>query len=133
MSEQNPTPEPNTTPGEIADELRQLGQNLRQALQNAWESEERKKIQQEIEGGLDELGSTLSQAAKDFASGPTGQTLKAEIDEFGERLRSGEVENRVRSDVLEALRTVNQELKKASQGKPPAAEASQDEPPTQNG
>ena len=129
MTDQNPTPEPNTNPGEIANELRQLGENLRQALQNAWDSQERKKFQQEIEGGLAELGSTLSQAAKDFADGPTGQTLKADIDDFGQRLRTGEIENKVRSEVLGALRTANQELKKATQSKQPSAGTPPQEPP----
>jgi hypothetical protein len=125
---ENPTPEPENAPGEIADELRQLGQNLRQVLENAWGSEQRKKLQQEIESGLSDLGVSLSQAARDFAEGSTGQALKADIEDLGQRIRSGEVENKVRGEVLDALRTVNHELKKATRSSPPPPE-----PPAENG
>jgi len=114
--------QPQDNPNDIAGELRQLGQNLKAALRNAWESQERQKLQQEIQHGLSELGDTLSQAAKDFGETPTGQSLKADLNDLQERLRSGEVENKVRSELLEALQTVNRELKRATQPTPPPAE-----------
>jgi hypothetical protein len=112
-----PPPKNATNANEILDELHELGQNLKQALHTAWESEGRRKIQKEIEAGLADLSATLSQATKDFTGSPAGQTLKADVQDFNQRLRSGEVESKVRSELLGALRTVNQELKKASQRK----------------
>jgi len=104
----------------VTDELRQLGQNLKEALRSAWDSEERKKLQHEIETGLGELGTMLSQAAQDFSSSPTGQSLKAEIDDIQQRVRTGEVESKVRSEIMDALKTVNRELKRATQvNRPP--------------
>jgi Ser/Thr protein kinase RdoA (MazF antagonist) len=111
----NPKKEPN----DVAEELRQLGQNLIEALRGAWDSEERKKLLQEIEAGLGDLGATLSQATQDFSSTPTGQTLKADLNDFQERLRTGEVENKVRSEILNALKAVNRELKRTTQPSPP--------------
>ena len=98
---------------ELADELRALGHNLQAALQSAWESQERKKLQTEIESGLNDLTRTLSQAAKDFGESPTGQTLKADVEDFQQRVRTGDVEQKVRSELLGALRSVNTELQKA--------------------
>jgi hypothetical protein len=118
MTDTNP-PESEKTSSELLDELRELGNNLRNALQTAWDSEERKKFTKELETGLNELGTTLSQATKDFGESPTGQTLKEDVKDFQERVRTGEVEAKVRSEVLGALRTANSELKKAiSKDKP---------------
>jgi len=97
---------------EILDELREMGKNLREALQSAWDSEERKKLQKEIEEGLSEVSSSLNQAASDFKNSPAGQTLKSDVADFQERVRTGEVESKVRSEILDALRIVNSELKK---------------------
>jgi signal recognition particle GTPase len=118
MNDSNPN-ENNTPTNDVAAELHELGKNLREALRTAWESEERKKLQQEIETGLSELATSLSQATKDFSSSSTGQTLKADVQDLHERIRAGEVESKVRTEILEALRTVNTELQKAIKKNPP--------------
>jgi hypothetical protein len=98
----------------IGDELRALGDNLIATLREVWGSPERQRLQSEIETGLADLGSSLKKAAADFETSPTGQRLQADIDDFGERVRSGEVESKLRSELLEALRAVNVELEKAA-------------------
>jgi hypothetical protein len=98
----------------IGDELRALGDNLIATLREAWGSPERQRLQSEIETGLADLGSSLKKAADDFETSPTGQRLKADIGDFGERVRSGEVESKLRSELLGALRAVNIELEKAA-------------------
>jgi len=116
----NPNPNENKSPEDnIGEQLNELGKNLREALRNAWESEERRKLQQEIEVGLAELGASLSQAAKEFSNSPTGQNLKEDVKDIHERWRTGEVGSKVRSEVIEALRTVNSELQKATRKNPP--------------
>jgi len=122
MDDQNQTssnPSPNEPPAnDILTELRELGKNLQALLRSSWESEERKKVQSELQVGLNDLGKSLSQAASEFSESPTGQTLKADLADLQERIRSGEVETKVRSEVLGALRAANEGLKKAGQ-KPP--------------
>jgi hypothetical protein len=118
MSDTNP--EEKKTPNDsIGDQLNELGKNLREALQSAWESEERRKLQQEIEEGLANLGASLSEAARDFSNSPTGQSLKEDVKDLNERWRTGEVKSKVRSDVTDALRKVNDELQKATRKNPP--------------
>jgi signal recognition particle GTPase len=118
MSDTNPND--NKSPNEnIGDQLNELGKNLREALQSAWESEERRKLQKEIEEGMANLGASLSQAAKEFSNSPTGQTLKEDVKDMHERWQTGEVGSKVRSEISEALRKVNEELKKATRKNPP--------------
>ncbi len=118
MSDTNPNE--NKAPNDnISEQLNELGKNLREALQSAWESEERRKLQKEIEDGLANLGASLSQAAKDFSSSPTGQSLKEDVKDLQERWRTGEVRSKAHSEIVEALRKVNTELQKATKKSPP--------------
>ena len=101
---------------ELADELRELGNNIKDFLHTFWESQERKRIQKEIEAGMTNLGESLNQAADEFQHSPTGQHVKEEFDTISERIRSGEMETTIRRDnFLSALRTANAELEKALQ------------------
>ncbi len=118
MSDTNPN-ETKTPNENISDQLNELGKNLRDALQAAWESEERRKLQKEIEEGLANLGASLSQAARDFSNSPTGQSLKEDVKDMQDRWRSGEMGSKVHSEVVDALKKVNQELQKATK-KPPS-------------
>jgi hypothetical protein len=99
----------------LRDEFRTLGQNLKGMINSAWESEERKKLQSEVEAGMRELGNVLNDLATDFQSGEMGQSIRREVDQFSERVRSGEVESKARQEILKALKMLNNELEKASQ------------------
>jgi ElaB/YqjD/DUF883 family membrane-anchored ribosome-binding protein len=118
---------------EIADEFRQLGKNLISMLQSTWESEERKKLQQEIESGLRELGDTLNQAATDFRQSPAGQKLKADVEDFHTRVRSGEVESKIRTELVSILRQINSELTKVTAPGATSATPMEAEKPTGEG
>ncbi len=118
MSENNPN-ENKPSGDSISDQLNELGKNLRDALQAAWASDERRKLQKEIEEGMSSLGTTLSQAAKDFSSSNTAQTIKDDMKDLGNRWKSGEVGSKVHADLVDALRKANDELQKATRKNPP--------------
>jgi hypothetical protein len=105
--------EPQPT-GELSDELRALGENLRSLFQAVWDSDDRRRLQQEMETGIGALAESLGQAARDFAESETGKQMKKDAREFGDRVRSGEVETKVRQDLTAILRKMNEELGRAS-------------------
>jgi hypothetical protein len=109
MSENKP-PE-----NDLAEEFRNLGKNLAEALRTAWESPERKKFQQEIENGINEMGASLSKEFGTFIEGPTGQRLRSDVEDLGERLRTGEAQQRARDELLTALRRANIEIQRATE------------------
>jgi hypothetical protein len=116
MTDPNPSQAPSKT---ISEEFSELGRNIMQALQAAWTSEDRKKLQAEIEAGLKAASQAVQQAADDFSQSQAGQTLKTEAEDFQKRVQSGELEAKIRSEVSAALRIANQELKKAFPGEAP--------------
>jgi uncharacterized phage infection (PIP) family protein YhgE len=94
-------------------EFRNLGNNLKHAMDTAWESDERKNLQHEIKAGLTELGSILNQLADEINTSESGQKILNEVEDFSESIRSGEAEENIRSGLISALQQVNAGLKKA--------------------
>ena len=99
-------------PDDLGDEFRNLGNNLKNIFQTAWESAERKKFQQEIEAGLNEIGKSLNQAVTEIKDSPAGQQFKEEARDLHDRMRSGELESKARNELLSVLQQVNAELQK---------------------
>ena len=119
----------NTPPEEnLADEFRNLGKNLAEALQSAWDNPERKRIVEDVETNLNELGNTLKREAEHFVESPTAQRLKSDIEQLGERVRSSETQDKVRQELMKILQTANSELQKVidlwSGNQPEAPESS---------
>lgn len=105
---------PETPEDDLSAELRELGRNLKLAARTAWESEESRRLQQELKNGFAALEAGLREASSELSSGETRQRVRNEAHDFSQRVRSGQVETQLRSDLLTALRTVNAELKKAT-------------------
>jgi len=111
--------DPNPPQGQsntIADEFVELGRNIKQALQSAWTSEERKRLQSEIETGLREASRVLKQATDELSKSQAAQNLKADAEDFQRRVQTGELEAKIRFELLAALHMANEELKKAFSG-----------------
>lgn len=106
--------ETSDTHGDLASEFRRLGKNLTEALQAAWGSEERRRLEKEIVAGLSDAAAALRGAAKEFSASPAGQQLREELQDVGQRVRTGEIETKVRHDVLGGLQAINAELERAA-------------------
>ena len=102
--------EENKSNDEIRDEFEKLGENIRQAVHGAWESEERKRISKEIHDGLIEIGAAFTRLGNEIADSPGVQRVREEVDEFGERIQSGEVGKKISDELVSLLQTINQKL-----------------------
>lgn len=108
----------NDTPrdeGDLSEEFRQLGKNLVDTLRMAWDSPERKKLQNEIEAGLVDVATSLKKEANEFSASTHGQEIKEEIDDIRRRWESGETETKARQELMNAIRLANNELQKWSE------------------
>ena len=103
----NPRPE-----GNLEDEFQALGQNLVAALRAAWDTPERKRVQEQLITGLNELGTSLKHEADNFSTSHAGQQIKSSVEQVGERIRNAETQEKVRQELLNALKSANNELQK---------------------
>jgi non-homologous end joining protein Ku len=112
--------------GNLADEFRNLGQNLIAAIQTAWDSDERRKFSDEFVHNMNEMQSTLRQEAEKLSASESAQKFKDDVEEIGEKLRSSETQDKIRQELLAALQTANLELQKVidrwskTQNQPPS-------------
>lgn len=104
--------EPSESTTELSDEFRKLGENLAESLRALWVHPETRQFRTEMKEGLTQLGDSLNQAVRDFSESPEGQKLQAGIEEFGEKIRTGEVEDKARDELINALNRINMELEK---------------------
>ena len=123
----NPDPQEGQSPEDLASEFHSLGENLKKIIIGAWESEERKNLQKDIEEGLADLGSSLKQTATEIQDSEAGQRIKSEAEDLRDRVRSGDVETKVRSDLQSVLHSLNKELEKVIPPAPPADETGEEE------
>ena len=108
MSEDNKSDE------SLTDEFRALGENIIDSVRAAWDTPERKRLQQEIEDGLTEMATTIQTEAESFHESPTGQRLKSDIEGLQQWVQSSNAENQIREELINALKTANTELKKVT-------------------
>ncbi len=101
---------------EIGNEFEKLGENVRQAVQGVWESEERKQIGKEIHDGLIEIGAAFTRLGDEFVESPGVQRVREEVDDISERIQSGEVAKKINDDLVSLLQTINQKLETHGKG-----------------
>lgn len=94
----------------VETEFERLGENLRLAVEQAWESEERKRISEDLKTGIEELGEALNRTANEFIESPTGQRMRADVDEWSHRVQEGEVSEKVESELVRVLNRLNMKL-----------------------
>jgi hypothetical protein len=97
---------------DLSGEVQRLGATLQRLLREAWDSEERRRAQSEIEAGLHELLAGLKGAAEQFGASPAGQQLRQELRDLQRRAESGELEAKARQELLRLVRRVNEELER---------------------
>lgn len=119
--------EENKPKDDIQSEFAKLGENIRQVVNRAWESEERIRISKEINDGMVEIGDALTRIGTDIAESPSVQQFREDVDDFSERVQSGEVGQRITDDFVSLLQTINQNLDAHIEGQKDADPASESE------
>ena len=87
--------------GDLIEEIDKLGRDVTQGITDAWKSDERKEIQDEVEKGLGAAGRELGKIAEDVGQSDAAQELKKGAKEAGKEIHKG---------LLSGLRFLNREL-----------------------
>ena len=105
----------------IADELTKLAQQLTTAAKTAWDSEERKRLQNEIMTGMQRVGQELTTAINKAAESEQAKELKTRATKMAEDVQKTDVADEVRKGILIGLEAVNRELGKLLERMEPKA------------
>ncbi len=94
-------------------EFDNLGKNILKGIRSAWDHPERKRIEEEIVSSLSELGDNIKNEAETIIDSQTGQAMKTELKELGDRIKDKNTHKKVRSELINILNKANKELEKA--------------------
>jgi uncharacterized phage infection (PIP) family protein YhgE len=101
---------------ELLDELNVLGHKFAEVVNTAWNSEERRKIQEDLRTGLSTLAEQLEDGLNRLADSRQAKDLlnKADdvADSLGERVRSSKFSQELAGNLATGLRSLSEQLDK---------------------
>ena len=98
--------------GEILDELNALGEQLVTAVKSLWDSEDARKVRQEIGEGFVELGHQVDAAMKTAKESEAAKEFETKVKETMDKARESDVAEQVQEGLVTGLRQLNEELSK---------------------
>jgi len=101
-----------TASNELLDELSQFGEKLSAAIQQAWASEQRQEVEQEIREGLKTAGDRLDDVAEELRGHERTKDIKEQAAKVMDAVEESNVTQEVRKGLLSGLRKLNDELNK---------------------
>jgi predicted DNA-binding protein (UPF0278 family) len=105
---------------DIARELAELGKKFGEAINAAWNSEERYKIQGEIKDGLHRFSTEVDSAIKNLRESDVGEKVKTGVRQVREDVEAGKVADELRRGTVTALRGLSEALDKMASSFTPA-------------
>ena len=97
---------------DILDELEALGNQLTTALKKLWESEESRKLRQDLRQGFVQLGQEIDDAVKTAQDSEAAKQFGEQVKDTVEKARQSDIAGKVEEGVTTGLRKMNEELSK---------------------
>jgi phage-related protein len=97
---------------EMLEELHSLGRQLSKAVKSLWESEDSRKLRQEIGDGFVELGNQLDSAVKSAQESEAAKQFSEQVKETVEKARATDITGQVEEGLVTGLREMNAQLSK---------------------
>jgi len=147
--EGEPTPKPEGETGkELVEELNRLSKRFVEAVEVAWNSEQRKEIEKDLRSGLTTLAESLERGLRELGEREKTKQFVGKAEEVAEtvteKIRTSETTHELASGLTTGLRAVSERLEKlieemqsrsaetppttTEEGSPPPSESGQDIP-----
>ena len=95
---------------EILDELESLGQRLATAVKSLWESNESRKLRQDLEKGFVELGRQVETAVKSARESEAGKQFSEQVKETMDKARESDLATKLEKGLVSGLQGLNDQL-----------------------
>jgi hypothetical protein len=96
----------------ISGEFDRLGKQVAEAINKAWESEDRKKLQAEVTTGLESFGSQVTEAMRKASESEAASQIRDQTEKVVAQVRDSDVTGEVRKGMIAGLGALNRELGK---------------------
>jgi soluble cytochrome b562 len=96
----------------ILNEFEALGQQLAAAVKSLWESDETRKLRQDLRDGFVELGRQLDTAVKSAQESEAAKEFSEQVKETVDKARQSDLAGKLEQGLVTGLRELNQEISK---------------------
>jgi hypothetical protein len=96
----------------VSSELSRLGKQVADAINAAWASEDRKKLQADVTAGLESFGDQVSDAMRKASESEAARQVRDQTEKVVAQVREGDVTGEVRKGLIVGLEVLNRELGK---------------------
>jgi hypothetical protein len=117
---------------EVLDELQNLGEQLVDAVKTLWESEDSRRLRDDIGQGFTDLGQRIEGAISSAKDSEAGHRFEEQVKETVEKARESDVTSKLEEGLVTGLRELSDGLAKLVESMQPAAEA-EEEPEAEAG
>ena len=97
---------------EMLEELHSLGRQLSEAVKSLWESDDSRKLRQDIGDGFVELGRQLDSAVKSAQESEAAKQFSEQVKDTVEKARASDIASQVEEGLVTGLREMNTQLSK---------------------
>lgn len=95
---------------DVAAEFAEVGRKMREAIETAWNSQERRKLQEDIREGLNRLANEVGEAGKNLRDSEVGQRVETSTKQTKDDFESGKIAEDMRRGLVKALRGLSDAL-----------------------
>ena len=99
---------------ELLDELTQLADKFASVVKTAWNSEQRKQVENDVRSGLGTMAVSIEESFKQVASSTEAKDLQTKASEVGEKVTSSKFFADMTSALTAGLRTLSDQLDKVA-------------------
>ena len=99
---------------ELIDELTQLADKFAKVVKTAWNSEQRKQVENDVRSGLSTMAASLEDGFKQVASSNEAKDLQTKATEVGEKVTSTKFFADLTGALTTGLRTLSDQLDKVA-------------------
>jgi len=97
---------------ELLQEFQTLGQQLAAAVKSLWESEDSRRLRQQLYEGFTELGQTVDSAVKSAQESEAAKQFGEQVKETVDKARTSDVADKVEQGIVTGLRELNTQISK---------------------
>jgi NAD dependent epimerase/dehydratase family enzyme len=98
--------------GELLAEFQMLGQQLATAVKSLWESEDSRRLRQQLSEGFAQLGQTIDSTIKSAQESEAAKQFSEQVKETVDKARTSDVTDKVEQGILTGLRELNEQISK---------------------
>jgi uncharacterized protein YukE len=117
---------------EISEELDKLADAFGRAVQAAWNSEQRKQLQEDLNRGLRTLVDGVEKSLTQFSESEQGQEVREQAGKVVEKVRTSKVTADLQQGLTKGLRAISEEMQEFAQKVEARKQADAQDPPAQD-